>query len=90
MKNFFDGTIDMSRQTNSKGCVVLRVHDAERALDYKNPLRDPVSVIKRIDGTFELRDGFHRLHEAYARGFAQRVWTLVLDNAIDMSDTDED
>ena len=90
MRHFFDGTIDMSRQSNPKGCAILTVRGAEDALAYDNPLRDPVMLIKRLDGEYELKDGFHRIHEAYARGYSKRVWTLVLDDAIEISETDEE
>lgn len=78
MKSFFDGEIDMSRQTNGKGCAVLNIEDAERLIRCKNPLRDPVVVVKR-DDKYELKDGFHRIHEARARNYLKRVWTIVLD-----------
>jgi hypothetical protein len=78
MKQFWDGTIDLSLQTDSHGCVVLNRKDAENALTFKNPLRDPPVVVRR-DGRFHLRDGFHRISEALARGFRGRVWAVVLD-----------
>ena len=77
MKNFFDGEIDMSRQTND-GYVVLSINDSERMLRSHNPLRDPVILVKR-DGQYSLRDGFHRIYEARARNYMKRVWTIVLD-----------
>lgn len=85
MKNFFDGEIDMSRQTND-GYVVLSINDSERMLRSHNPLRDPVILVKR-DGQYSLRDGFHRIYEARARNYMKRVWTIVLDMDEETDDT---
>ncbi len=78
MKSFFDGTIDLSLQTDSQGCILLHRENANRVRELKNPLRDPLVVVKR-DDQFSLKDGFHRLCEAMARGYRGRVWTVVLD-----------
>tara|TARA_B110001450_G_C17588842_1_gene468091 strand:- start:406 stop:804 length:399 start_codon:yes stop_codon:yes gene_type:complete len=86
MKNFFDGKIDMSRQTTDNGYVILSINDSERMLRSHNPLRDPVILVKR-DGQYALRDGFHRIHEARARNYMKRVWTIVLDMDEEMDDT---
>ena len=87
MKSFFDGEIDMSRQTNNRGYAVLNLQDAERLLRSTNPLRDPVILVKR-DGKYELRDGFHRIYEARARNFVKRIWTIVLDMDQDTDTSD--
>jgi len=89
IKNFFDGEIDMSLQTNTSGCAVLSIEDAEKALQFENPLRDPIVIVKTND-VYSLRDGFHRIHEAYARQYRGRVWTAVLDMDLDTDDTDID
>ena len=78
MKSFFDGTIDMSRQTSRDGCVVLNIQDAQTLLKSKTPLRDPITLVKR-NNEYELKDGFHRLYEARARNYKKRIWTIVLD-----------
>ena len=78
MKNFFDGTIDMSLQTNRKGYVVLKTKDSEHVKSYHNPLRDPILLVKR-DGMLRMRDGYHRLHEAKARGYNKKIWCVILD-----------
>ena len=89
MKNFFDGTLDMTLQMHTDGCVVLSIDDAQKAMKYENPLRDPVVVVRR-DGLYSLKDGFHRVHEARARGYTKQVWTVVLDMDIDDDDDDDD
>ena len=78
MKAFFDGTVDMSLQTNPEGFVVLSAADAAATASFRNPLRDPLVLVRR-DGRLHMRDGYHRLHEARARGFRGRVWCAVLD-----------
>jgi hypothetical protein len=87
MKSFFDGTIDLSLQVDALGCILLNRDDAERVQHYKNPLRDPLIIVRR-DNTIHLRDGFHRLCEALARGYRGRVWTVVLDMDLDESEDD--
>jgi len=47
-------------------------------MEYMNPLRDAVVVVKR-EGHLNLKDGFHRIHEAMARNYNGHVWVVVLD-----------
>ena len=86
MRSFWDGTIDLSLQTDNEGCVILIEEDAERVHTFNNPLRDPLVIVKR-DEIYSLKDGFHRLCEAFARGYNGWVWSVVLDMDID-SDAD--
>lgn len=72
MKSFFDGTIDLSLQSDNDGCILLNRADADRVRRFTNPLRDSLVVVKR-DGVFSLKDGFHMLCEALARGYRGRV-----------------
>lgn len=88
MKSFFDGTIDLSLQVDDRGCIILNRDDAERVRSFRNPLRDPLVMVKR-DGMFSLKDGFHRLCEALARGYRSSVHTVVLDMDTDDTDTDD-
>ena len=85
MKHFFDGTVSLHRQTDDAGNVVLSRQQALLATAFHNPLRDPVVLVRR-DGTLELKDGFHRVHESLARGYKGRVWCVVLDMDADESD----
>ena len=87
MRHFVDGTICTQSQRDARGRVVLLVDDALRVMRYDNPLRDPVLLTRR-DGALSLRDGFHRIHEAMARGYAGRVHCVVLD--MDDEDDEED
>jgi hypothetical protein len=87
MRHFTDGTVSLERQQDEHGNVVLSVEDALRALQYDNPLRDAVVLVAR-DGHLALKDGFHRIHEALARGYKGTVHCIVLD--MDASDTDDD
>ena len=85
-KHFIDGTISLARQQDEYGNVVLSIDDAMQMLKYDNPLRDAIELVKH-DGKLELRNGFHRIHEAIARGYKGRVHCIVLD--MDLS-TDDD
>lgn len=87
MGHLLDGTVSLERQQDEHGNVVLSVEDALRAIRYDNPLRDALVLVKR-DGQLALKDGFHRLHEALARGYKGVVYGIVLD--MDASDTDDD
>lgn len=87
MKHFTDGTISMQRQTDDHDNVVLSVREALQAMNFENPLRDPVVLVKR-DGALELRDGFHRIHEALARGYRGRIYCILLD--MDQDDDEDD
>lgn len=88
MRSFFDGTIDLSLQTDGEGCILLQHEDAERVREFHNPLRDPLVVVQR-EGHISLKDGFHRLCEALARGYRGRVWTVVLDMDAEDESTDD-
>lgn len=88
MQSFWDGTIDLSLQMDVNENIILDKENAERVRTFKNPLRDPVIIVKR-NGRYSLKDGFHRLCEAFARKYKRRLWTVVLDMDIE-SDTDTD
>lgn len=88
MKSFFDGTIDLSLQSDNHGCILLNRADADRVRRFANPLRDSLVVVKR-DDVFSLKDGFHRLCEALARGYRGRVYAIVVDMDADTDDTEE-
>lgn len=68
----------LTRQQTHDHKTVLVCQDALKAMDYDNPLRDPVILVKQNDQFF-LKDGFHRIHEAIARGYHGRVYCIVLD-----------
>jgi hypothetical protein len=87
IRSFLDGTVDLSLQTDKEGCVLIYEKSAEHVRTLKNPLRDPLVVVKRDDMYF-LKDGFHRLCEALARHYHGRVWAVVLDMDTD-STSDE-
>ena len=90
MKHFFNGFIDMTSQTNSKGCVILSIEDSAKMRQYDNPLRDAVVIVKDTNDKYKLRDGFHRIYEALARKYVKHVHAIIIDmNYSDDSEIDD-
>ena len=74
------GSVNLDRQRDACGHVVVSMRNARRAARFDNPLRDPVRVCGRSGHNLTLLDGFHRIFEAFSRGYVGSVPVMHISN----------
>lgn len=86
----FGSLISTKLQSNEDGIIKLWKNRVWEVANFDNPLRDPLTVYRYLDGTFELRNGYHRFCEAKARKYNSVVYAVILHESIDEDDEDDD
>lgn len=78
IERFADGSISLHWQTDPLGNVNLEAYRIERAAEFDNPARDPVTLFS-YDGKLELANGYHRTAELLVRGYTGEVAAWVIE-----------
>ena len=79
------GTVNLDKQRDACGHVVVSMKNARRAATFSNPLRDPLHVCKS-GNTLVLLDGFHRLFVAFSRGHVGPIPVVKISGCDERSD----
>ena len=80
--------VDTGMQSNDVGIIKLSKKNAIKVAKFDNPLENPLTVSRETDGTFTLKDGYHRFCEAKARNYNSVVFAVITDASIE-SDEEE-